>query len=78
MFLLDYDELCLQLERSSGSMQQLAASSSCGLAAHSAQVSWDPAKPLLLDGLLLLTAGRCQAIRAKSLLLIADCQLLLQ
>lgn len=37
-----------------------------------------PAKPLLLDGPLLQTAGRRQATRAKSFLLITDCQLILQ
>lgn len=59
------------------SAQQLAVGSSCGPAAHSLQASWDPAKPLLLDSPLLQTAGRRQATRAKSFLLITDCQLIL-
>lgn len=37
-----------------------------------------PAKPLLLDGPLLQTAGRHQATWAKSFLLITGCQLILQ
>lgn len=60
-----------------------ASSCSTALTQHSSwprapAVGLQPSKPLLLDGPLLQTAGRCQATWAKSFLLITDCQLILQ